>query len=95
MTMNHRRRIICKINGHPARFNDETLGLFDGFVNKVKDGTFNKKYCFTLCDFTKDYNVINVKYKGCYVIVNNEYLNWSITVPRLKIQSRPEIRFSG
>ena len=39
--------------------------------------------------------IIEVKYRGCYLIVDNGYLSWSVTVPPMKDStSRAEIRFS-
>ena len=38
MTVNHRRRILNTTKGHPARFNDKTLVLFDLLVNQIHDG---------------------------------------------------------
>ena len=45
--------------------------------------------------FNREGEIIEVKYKGCYVIVDNGYLNWSVTVPPMKeTNRRSEIRFS-
>ena len=41
MTVNHRRRILNTTKGHPARFNDKTLVLFDLLVNQIHDGKFD------------------------------------------------------
>ena len=50
---------------------------------------------FKLHDFNEDNKVIVVKYCGCYVIVDNGYLRWSVTVPPIKKTTlRTEIRFS-
>ena len=39
--------------------------------------------------------VIYVQYQGCYVIVDNGYLKWSVTIPPMKrSMKRSEIRFS-
>ena len=40
-------------------------------------------------------NIIIVKYAGWYLIVDNGYLNWSVTAPPMKkTQLRTDIRFS-
>ena len=95
MTVNHKQRILHTTFGHPSRFNDKTLVLFDTLILKLKNGKYNDIYNFELMDEDKDGNVVKVKYNGCYVIVDNGYLSWSITVPPLKNNtSRSEIRFS-
>ena len=95
LTCNHRRRILSTTSGHPARFNDKTLIMFDRFVNKIKKGKFDSEFTFELYDFDTNGNHIKVKYKGCYLIVDNGYHPWSITVPPIKSTLyRSEIRFS-
>ena len=84
LTVNHHRRILGTTKGHPARFNDKILVTFDEFVKS-----------FELFDFDENQNEIRVKYKGCYLIVDNGYLDWSVTVPPIKKTAfRTEIRFS-
>lgn len=41
MTVNHRRRILNTTKGHPARFNDKILVLFDDLINQLHDGKFD------------------------------------------------------
>ena len=46
-------------------------------------------------DFDLNGNLINVKYNGCYVLVDNGYLPWSVTVPPQKeCTLRSQARFS-
>ena len=95
ITVNHRRRILNSTKGHPARFNDKTLVLYDDLINALHDGKYDNSHKFTLLSYDNDGNIINVKYRGCYVIVDNGYLSWSVTVPPLKeTNKRSEIRFS-
>ena len=95
ITVNHRRKILHTTSGHPARFNDKTLVLFDTLILKLKNGNYNQMFQFELMDYDEDGNIIKIKYNGCYVIVDNGYLSWSITVPPLKNTTRrSEIRFS-
>ena len=95
LTVNHRRRILSSTSGHPARFNDKTLIMYDKFVNKLKKGYFDNEFEFELYDYDKNEQEIKVKYKGCYLIVDNGYHRWSITVPPMKSTTyRSEIRFS-
>ena len=61
----------------------------------LKNGKFNDNHEFVLFDYDDDGEIIEVKYRGCYVIVDNGYLNWSVTVPPMKHNNlRSEIRFS-
>ena len=75
ITVNHRRRILNTTKGHPARFNDKTLVLFDDLINKLHNGKYDDLHNFTLMAFDPDGKLREVKYKGCYVIVDNGYLN--------------------
>ena len=95
ITVNHRRRVLGTTTGHPARFNDKTLVLFDQFVQKVHNDRFDTSHTFTLKDFDSHGNIIEVKYSGCYLLVDNGYLTWSCTVPPLiECNRRSEARFS-
>ena len=96
LTVNHRRRILSSTSGHPARFNDKTLIMYDRFVMKLKDGKFDKDFEFELYDFDDNGKEIKVRYSGCYVIVDNGYHKWSVTVPPMKSTDyRSELRFSA
>ena len=50
----------------------------------VRDGNYNDEFDFELCDFDENKQEIKVKYRGCYLIVDNGYLDWSVTVPPMK-----------
>ena len=41
-------------------------------------------HSFILKDFDLDGNIIEMKYNGCYLLVDNGYLPWSVTMPPLK-----------
>ena len=84
ITVNHRRRIISSTTGHPARFNDKTLILFDTFAQNLRSGGYNDKFNFELFDYGDDGEVVTVKYCGCYLIVDNGYMNCSVAVPPTK-----------
>ena len=91
----NRRKILSTTHGHPARFNDKTLILFDTFINKMRKGDYNDLHTFELYAFNDEGEIILETYKGCYVIVDNGYLPWSVTIPPMKRSSlRTEIRFS-
>ena len=94
LTVNHRRQILSSTAGHPCRWNDKTLVLFDRFVNSLKDGEFDDA-TFELYKEDGVGGTRKRKYKGSWLTVDNGYLNWSVTVPPTKTTgSRREIRFS-
>jgi hypothetical protein len=77
VTVNHRRRILSTTSGHPARWNDKTLVLFDGFVRGVHEGTLLDNLDFELLERNREGDIVTVKYKGCWFLVDNGYLNWT------------------
>jgi hypothetical protein len=67
----------------------------DTFISGARDGILIDDNDFELLNFDRVGNVISVKYKGVYVIVDNGYLQWSCTVPPFTITSgMDEIRWS-
>jgi hypothetical protein len=95
LTCNHRCRIINSTHGGPGRWNDQTMVRLDQFISGVQDGYPLQDNDFELLDYNHLGNVISVKYKGVYVIVDNGYLQWSCTVPPFTITSNmDETRWS-
>ena len=79
--------------GHPGSFNDKSVILFDAFINDILKGKFDDM-TFELFEKSGD-DIISVKYKGAWIIVDNGYHNWSCTVPPIpNSSSRIEIRWS-
>jgi hypothetical protein len=67
----------------------------DLFISGVHDGYLLQDNDFELLDYDRLGNVISVKYKGVYVIVDNGYLQWSCTVPPFTVTGdMDEIRWS-
>jgi hypothetical protein len=95
LSVNHHRRILSTTRGHPARWNDKTLVLFDTFVKGIHDGKHLHDIEFELCELDPDGNVKVVKYRGVWIIVDNGYLHWSSTIPPHKVTAdQREIRWS-
>jgi hypothetical protein len=95
MTVNHRRRILHTTPGHPARWNDKTVVLFDDFIRGIHEGKYLSDVEFELYEKDDNGAVFSVKYRGAWVLVDNGYLAWSTTIPPMKktfIQN--EIRWS-
>ena len=61
--------------GHPARFNDKMLVLFDVLVNELRGGKYNDKKILTMFDFDDKGEVLEVLYKSCYVLIDSGYLH--------------------
>ena len=95
VTVNHKRQILATTKGNPASWNDKTLVLFDDFVVSLKEGRNLEDVRFQLYERGPSRDVITVDYSGPWLIVDNGYLNWPVTVPPMtKTSSRAEIRFS-
>jgi hypothetical protein len=96
LCVNHRRRILHSTPGGHARWNDQTMVRFDRFITQIRsDGLNLQENTFELLARGKGGEVIAVKYKGVYVIVDNGYLNWSCTVTPFTVTSNThEIRWS-
>lgn len=84
VTVNHRRRILSTTDGHPSRWNDKTLVLFDDFVKGIHDGTILDDATFELLERGPNGETVTVTYRGAWLMVDNGYLRWSTTVPPLK-----------
>ena len=94
LTVNHRREILATTNGHPGSFNDKTLVMYDEFVSGVKSGSILDDYEFELLE-KRGNKIVPIKYKGVWIIVDNGYHNWSVTVPPISNSCRrDEIRWS-
>ena len=53
--------------------------MFDEFVHDIIDGKL-ADYTFELLE-QKGTEIVPVKYRGVWIIVDNGYHNWSITIP--------------
>jgi hypothetical protein len=94
VTVNHRRRILSTTDGHPARWNDKTLILFDEFLKGIQDGEVLQDTEFFLYEY-KQGAIVRHNYLGCWVLCDNGYLAWSTTVPPNKVsRDRREKRWS-
>lgn len=93
--VNHRRRILASTGGHPSRWNDKTIVLFDEFIQDLRNGKVLCDNEFELLERDADGNITSAQYKGVWVQVDNGYLEWSITIPPYKCCSDlKEVRWS-
>jgi hypothetical protein len=96
ITVNHRRQKIATTSGHPARWNDKTLALFDNFRQDLHEGDIMDDNRFKLYAYDSNGEVTKQEYQGAWLLVDSGYLAWSTTVPPIKTtNSRAEIRFSA
>jgi hypothetical protein len=69
--------------------------LFYKFVRGVHEGKILDDLEFELLERNHDGDIVAVKYKGCWFLVDNGYLRWATTVPLMKLSyNQKEIRFS-
>jgi DDE superfamily endonuclease len=95
LTCNHRRRILSTTRGFPARWNDKTIVRFDKFVTDIHDGFLYDDVMFRLYETNGDGVVVERAYRGAWLLVDNGYLKWSVTVPPTKLTtSKSEMMFS-
>lgn len=95
LTCNHRRRILHSTQGGPGRWNDMTMVRLDRFISGIQDGSVLEDVTFKLLGYDQEGKVIDLQYKGVYVIVDNGYLDWSCTVPPFGVTNDiDEIRWS-
>lgn len=94
LTVNHRREILGSTRGHPGSFNDKTVVMYDDFIMDIKQGHIFSDYEFKLLEHCGE-EIVAVKYRGVWIVVDNGYHNWSITVPPFTNSCRrDEIRWS-
>lgn len=93
--VNHRRRILSSTGGHPSTWNDKTLVLFDNFLTRLRKGEILSENDFELLEEAPDGEIVRVRYKGVWILVDNGYHKWSLTIPPFKhVCGRKELRFS-
>jgi DDE superfamily endonuclease len=95
LTCDHRRRILYTTAGHPARYNDKSLIRFDRLANKLKNGEILEDRVFELKYRLADGTIGTRKFRGGWLLVDNGYIEWSITIPPMKARtSQKEKAFS-
>jgi hypothetical protein len=75
---------MLSTTGHPCHWNDKTLQLFDTFLNNIYKGKILQDVIFELLQKNEQGEIISVKYRGVWIMVNNGYLNQSIAIPLMK-----------
>ena len=54
---------------------DKTIILYDGFVRGINEGTIFEDNEFTLFEYDTLGNIVEGKYQGVWIMVDNGYLN--------------------
>jgi hypothetical protein len=81
LTCDHCRRILYTTRGHPARYNDKSLIRLDKFALGLKGGSILDDRVFDL-KYRKPGGAIGTrKFRGAWLLVDNGYLDWSVTIP--------------
>ena len=80
LTVNHWREILASTTGLPGSFNCKSVVIYTNFITDIKSGNILDDYEFELLECHGS-TVVAVKYKGVWLVVDNGYHNWSITVP--------------
>ena len=70
--------------GHPARWNDKTIVLYDELARNSKNGSILNDNIFELYKTSSNGDLRKVKYCGAWLAVYNGYLNWGVTIPPMK-----------
>jgi len=84
LTMNHRNQILSATVSYPGRWNDKKIVLFDSFVRGIYEGSIMPNLTFELLEYDEaGINMVIKHYQGPWIIDDNKYLRWSITVPPL------------
>jgi DDE superfamily endonuclease len=95
LTCNNRRKILASTRGHPGRMNDKTMIWFDRLANDLKNGKILDDHFFELYTEDANGNVAMQRYRGAWLLVDNGYLPWSVTMPPFKTSNYDsEIRWS-
>ncbi len=81
IVVNHRHCILWTTSRFPACWNDKTLATFDCFMSGINNGDFLSDVEFELFKQNESGEVISVKYRGAWLMVDNGYLSWPVTVP--------------
>ena len=81
---NHRQRILYTRAGYTPRWNDRIVILFDDLARDLANDTIMKYNIFVLYDYDHLGEMIEVNYCGDWLIVDNGYLDWSVTIPPMK-----------
>ena len=85
ITVNHNRRILYSTRGFPSRWNDKTIVRFDEFYSQILESRIGNDVEFFLYYYDSTTSTVKKqKYRGVWILVDNGYLNVSITVPPTK-----------
>ena len=85
VSVNHRRQILHSTRGHPGKWNDKTLAMFDEFLCGIHDNKILQDVRFELLSWSGavgELAIVKKKYQGAWGLVDNGYHRWACT--RLK-----------
>ena len=92
---NHRREILCSTNGHPSRWNDKTLSIYDPFLVGVRSCKILTDVKFELLYRDRVDGIIKTQsYVGPWGLCDNGYIKESFMQAPSKTFDIKERRFS-
>jgi hypothetical protein len=95
LTCNHHHPILHTTYGGPGRWNDQTMVQLDSFIYGIRDGIVLDDVSFELFAHDRKGRLINLRFSGAYVIVDNGYLDWLCTIPPFGVSNNiDKIRLS-
>ena len=85
ITVSRKGKILHSTSGFPGRWNDKTIVRYDDFYSLIMENRIGDDVFFYLYYKDPDNGEIKLQqYQGVWIIVDNGYLNESITVPPSK-----------
>ena len=85
IVVNRMGKILHSTGGFPGRWNDKTIVRHDEFYSAIMNDSIGTENVFSLYYKDSDSGKIKLQqYQGCWIIVDNGYLNVSVTVPPSK-----------
>jgi Plant transposon protein len=84
IVVNHRRMILSSTAGHPSRWNDQTVTMFDKFLQGIKHNKILSDYRFNLLHKDNTGSIVERKFSGCWLLCDNGYPRWSMLIPPMK-----------
>jgi len=89
VSVNHRQRVLHSTGGHPGRWNDKTLAIFDNFLSGIHESKILQDVEFELFAWSGAVgsDVCVKKYRGAWGLVDNGYHRWSCTQAPSKVNN--------
>ena len=87
---NHRRELLHSTKGHPSRWNDKSLAIFDEFLSGIHEDKILQDVKFDLLEWREsngEKTIARRPYAGAWGLVDNGYHRWACTQAPSKINN--------